>query len=262
VDVSMSQEESKHLLSRESSEKELGSCRCCGCFSSFWSGLTSPSDMISISSFQLSKAQKTRLENLRISVNTRFDPDNSNHRTALISFAKIAIGQDFTQNELKSPKWKSIGFQGNDPATDFRGAGLFGLENLNYFVIKRPDVFRRMVLINSNNDIQHFLPFAITGLNITFMLTSLLSIGQSFRFLLNRESAIYYSSFIALLEQNENAFEEIYTMAFVYLEGRWTRQHVKYIDFPLALQELKSRLESVLKIKPTSLAHLEAILTH
>ena len=30
-----------------------------------------------------------------------------------------------------SDQWISIGFQGNDPATDFRGAGLLGLINLH-----------------------------------------------------------------------------------------------------------------------------------
>ena len=31
-----------------------------------------------------------------------------------------------------SPQWKELGFQGSDPATDFRGMGLFGLMCLQY----------------------------------------------------------------------------------------------------------------------------------
>ena len=31
-----------------------------------------------------------------------------------------------------SPQWKELGFQGNDPATDFRGMGIFGLMCLQY----------------------------------------------------------------------------------------------------------------------------------
>ena len=30
-----------------------------------------------------------------------------------------------------SDQWISVGFQANDPATDFRGAGFLGLVNLN-----------------------------------------------------------------------------------------------------------------------------------
>lgn len=32
-----------------------------------------------------------------------------------------------------SEQWKLLGFQGTDPATDFRGMGLLGLEQLVYF---------------------------------------------------------------------------------------------------------------------------------
>ena len=31
-----------------------------------------------------------------------------------------------------SPQWKELGFQGIDPATDFRGMGVFGLMCLQY----------------------------------------------------------------------------------------------------------------------------------
>ena len=31
-----------------------------------------------------------------------------------------------------TPQWQDIGFQGNNPATDFRGMGLLGLQALLY----------------------------------------------------------------------------------------------------------------------------------
>lgn len=36
-------------------------------------------------------------------------------------------------NGMISKQWSQIGFQGEDPSTDFRGMGLLGLENLLYF---------------------------------------------------------------------------------------------------------------------------------
>lgn len=36
----------------------------------------------------------------------------------------------------KSEEWIELGFQVEDPATDFRGAGLLGLINLHKFVKK------------------------------------------------------------------------------------------------------------------------------
>jgi len=37
---------------------------------------------------------------------------------------------DIVLTQRVSPQWTLIGFQGNDPATDFRGMGLLGLLNL------------------------------------------------------------------------------------------------------------------------------------
>jgi hypothetical protein len=46
----------------------------------------------------------------------------------------LAIWQNLKPQEQltnrRSNQWISIGFQGNDPSTDFRGAGVLGLINL------------------------------------------------------------------------------------------------------------------------------------
>ena len=41
-----------------------------------------------------------------------------------------------------SEQWKDMGFQGTDPATDFRGMGLLGLEQLIYFAERYPGMVR------------------------------------------------------------------------------------------------------------------------
>jgi hypothetical protein len=41
------------------------------------------------------------------------------------------------------PLWEKLGFQGKDPATDLRGAGLMGLKNLHYMAECYPDVLSR-----------------------------------------------------------------------------------------------------------------------
>jgi hypothetical protein len=40
---------------------------------------------------------------------------------------------DTSLTGLISKQWSEIGFQGDDPSTDFRGMGLLGLENLLFF---------------------------------------------------------------------------------------------------------------------------------
>jgi len=41
-----------------------------------------------------------------------------------------SLQPDVALTERISPQWTVIGFQGSDPATDFRGMGLLGLLNL------------------------------------------------------------------------------------------------------------------------------------
>lgn len=63
-----------------------------------------------------------------------------------------------------------IGFQGNDPATDFRGAGLLGLQNLVGFIQTYPKSAQK--IFDAGN-----LPVALTGLQITALITGWMAEG-------------------------------------------------------------------------------------
>lgn len=69
-------------------------------------------------------------------------------------------------------EWGQIGFQGKDPATDFRDMGLLGLHQLAYFARTRPGPARRIV---DSADLPYKgFPFAITGINLTSAVLDLL----------------------------------------------------------------------------------------
>ena len=70
--------------------------------------------------------------------------------------------------------WIRIGFQGPDPATDFRGMGVLGLQNLVYFGEHYPDVFARLVTAQRKRD----YPLACAGINVTSMLLELLRMRE------------------------------------------------------------------------------------
>lgn len=96
-----------------------------------------------ISSYRVTVTQRDRLYDLRRKVTTHFDPVDSDHKRALVSLAAATIGE-LAPDELVTPRWKLLGFQGLDPSTDLRSAGLFGLQNLVYFVHTHRDAFFRM----------------------------------------------------------------------------------------------------------------------
>jgi len=62
-------------------------------------------------------------------------------------------------------QWIDIGFQGADPATDFRGAGLLGLHALIQLVRFYPNEARELFKHSINQETFHF--FCVTGINIT-----------------------------------------------------------------------------------------------
>ena len=62
-------------------------------------------------------------------------------------------------------QWGDIGFQGKDPATDFRGMGLLGLEQLHYLA-ERHTATARQILVASQHPRIGF-PLAIVAISIT-----------------------------------------------------------------------------------------------
>lgn len=64
-------------------------------------------------------------------------------------------------------QWGKIGFQGKDPATDFRGMGLLGLDDLIYMAKTYPDLCSR--ILSASNHVQAGFSMAIVGINLTDM---------------------------------------------------------------------------------------------
>lgn len=60
---------------------------------------------------------------------TAYDSEDAAHEEKLLKLWHLLMpGRDLDSRVSNS--WKDLGFQGEDPKTDFRGMGLLGLENL------------------------------------------------------------------------------------------------------------------------------------
>lgn len=85
-----------------------------------------------------------RLDNVR---SIDFDHSNESHRLLLRKLWQ-QLQPDNTSaldSTLIGKHWKDIGFQGSDPATDFRGMGLLSLENLVFFATVFEDHARNIL---------------------------------------------------------------------------------------------------------------------
>jgi hypothetical protein len=77
---------------------------------------------------------------------------------------------------LISEQWKEMGWQGKDPSTDFRGGGFISLENLVYFSKNFPKSFQELLRKQNGDRAIWEYPFAVAGVNITFMLIQMLDL--------------------------------------------------------------------------------------
>ncbi|XP_003387436.1 PREDICTED: ELMO domain-containing protein 1-like [Amphimedon queenslandica] len=97
--------------------------------------------------------------------------ENDEHEQQLTKLWSLLV----PQTELKArfgTHWGTIGFQGKDPATDFRGMGMLGLYCLVYFAEMHSGKARQ-VLGFSQHPTKGY-PLAITSINITQIVYSLL----------------------------------------------------------------------------------------
>eukprot|EP00755_Sulcionema_specki_P009182 Sspe_Gene.6202::Locus_2090_Transcript_1_1_Confidence_1.000_Length_1224::g.6202::m.6202 len=217
-----------------------------------------PSGLAPIS--DLSPAELARLRPFREYVSSRFDSDNHEHMCALRElWAHFCPSVTLGENHV-TPKWKDFGFQGNDPATDFRGAGSFALTNLLYLANAYPQTFDR--LSNRNGQTRDQVPFAIAGINVTMMLLNLLHLTAAKTALSTTHDTNTVSSKLARrsfchmlmvaddsnqIEDMSRIFGEVYCVAFVHLEQLWRDDGANIMQFNSVLLKCKNKMDDVLK---------------
>jgi len=90
--------------------------------------------------------------------------EEGKHVNQLLDLWKV-LKPDEPLEQRFTRQWGDIGFQGADPATDFRGMGLLGFENLRYFSTQHNEIARQ-TLLHSNHP-KYGYSFAIVGINMT-----------------------------------------------------------------------------------------------
>lgn len=103
-------------------------------------------------------------QEITLLASTQYDADNSEHEEKLMKLWNL-LCPDTALPSRVTKQWQTIGFQGDDPKTDFRGMGILGLDNLLFFASEYPPV-AKCVLQHSLHP-QYGYAFAIVGINIT-----------------------------------------------------------------------------------------------
>ncbi|XP_044727069.1 ELMO domain-containing protein 2 [Chrysoperla carnea] len=173
------------------------------------------------------------IENLRT---TQYSSENLEHEAKLLQLWRLLRPDEELENRI-SKQWQDIGFQGDDPKTDFRGMGILGLENLLYFSTEYPDVAKH-VLSHSLHPTYGYA-FAIVGINITSLAYRLMVEGDLRTHIYNYN----YSKSTPTIKH----FHQFYCYLFYEFDKYWIESKpANIMDFSRILQEFETNIRSAL----------------
>ncbi|KAM7476247.1 hypothetical protein LguiB_023490 [Lonicera macranthoides] len=187
-------------------------------------------------SFDLTPAQEECLQKIQNRIEVAYDCSLPEHQEALKSLWNAA----FPGEELRgliSEQWKEMGWQGKDPSTDFRGGGFISLENLLYFATNFPKSFQDLLRKQEGDRAMWEYPFAVAGVNITFMLIQMLDLEAV------KPRSFVGATFLKFLAENESAFDLLYCITFKLMDNQWLAMRASYMDFNAVMKATRRQLE-------------------
>lgn len=168
---------------------------------------------------------------------TKYSSENRDHEDKLMQLWKVLTNEKKLESRISS-QWAELGFQGNDPQTDFRGMGQLALDQLCYFATRYTEEAKGML---SRSHSQYFgYSYAIVGINMTEMVYTLLKNGNL--------RTHFYNSFIARPSLHD--FHEVYCYVFYDFDTFWFSEKPKDImEFGKVREKYRKRLVARLKQK-------------
>lgn len=190
---------------------------------------------------QLYLYQRARLWELQQLSDIAHDKENEEHEKMLLKLWSLVFPDTVLESRV-SKQWKTMGFQGTDPATDLRGMGLLGLSNLLYMAEFHSDKLRKIIAVQSERK-DHDYPVAVAGINLTKMLYELLHIGTE-----DPTKPIFNIFF-----DHAHAFEEMYCIAFQVLDHTWADMNASYMDWSNVIAAVRKQISDVLAQNPATI---------
>lgn len=162
----------------------------------------------------------------------QYDSDNLKHEMKLISLWNTLMPNEPLESRI-TKQWQDIGFQGDDPKTDFRGMGLLGLENLLFFTTEYKGPASH-VLSHSRHPVYGYA-FAIVGINLTSMAWQLLRDGDAKTYVYNVSKSL----------PTMRLFHQLYSYLFYEFDRYWVECKPKDI---MEFSNIKEKFERNIKL--------------
>lgn len=124
-----------------------------------------------------------------------FDVTWDTHYLYFDRLSRALKGESHSSHKVEKGRyWQSVGFQGDDPSTDFRGVGELGLQHLVDFCERHPLYSARMIIESGTFYAEGdkrlggpWYPFALCGIHISSFITTLLKQSLLQRHLIQAE---------------------------------------------------------------------------
>jgi len=159
-----------------------------------------------------------------------------NHESILQEIFLNAILTETDSYCKSGPIWKSIGFQREDPVSDFRGGGILAAKNLSFFLQSYSEAARDMISRRRGREAGENYPWAAAGINITRILSIIFEVvtpnGLTINIVHSRKT--YWK----LLDEIDG-FSRLYSCAFCILDSVYGELNASYMDFPRVLEVYK-----------------------
>jgi ELMO/CED-12 family/SAM domain (Sterile alpha motif)/N-terminal or F0 domain of Talin-head FERM/ELMO, armadillo-like helical domain len=220
----------------------------------------------------LYKLQQARFDLLHAESKEMYDKENPIHEAVLMALWHTVNPNVKLQSRV-SDQWKELGFQGADPATDFRGMGLIGLKHLLYFAKVYTSTFKDMAHQQASRETKYY-PTAVAGINISQMLFALLDIGKSSGASSVMGGAVSSTDVAGAASSSSSSidatamgelpgqvfpvifdhdfgFEELYCLVFQLFHRVWDEMNADYMDFTNVSAAIKQRVSDTLKECPS-----------
>ncbi|OIW03275.1 hypothetical protein TanjilG_20579 [Lupinus angustifolius] len=106
--------------------------------------------------------------------------------------------------------------------------------------------FQRLLNKQDGHRAEWEYPFAVAGINISFMLTQMLDLKAGY------PSSLSGICFLQLLEDDEMAFDNLFCVAFQMMDAQWLAKRATYMEFNDVLKSTRMELELELALEGIS----------
>lgn len=171
----------------------------------------------------------------------KYSATEEDHEKQLMKLWNL-MKPETTLERRKTKQWGQLGFQGDDPATDFRGMGILGLQNLIFFAENYNSIASKVLSQSLHPKFGY--SYAVVGINLTSLIFDLLCkkyLKYHFYNTVSGEPALYH-------------FHRVYCYVFCEFNNFWlTEEPESIMEFSRILDKYREKLIERLREPQASL---------